>query len=131
MSVSKSVVMRHDPFTLNFKHPKFRFALATPNFIVWFGDCKFRVLYLSSCHFIQKWSIFRWFKFTLKPPNSMAHGNFFSAIWDTSHWNFLSNLDSRQLMTSPRTLFGQFLATQGCLSNLPKKDAFRKSNFSR
>ena len=28
--------------------------------------------------------IFRWFKFTLKPPNSMAHENFFSAIWDTS-----------------------------------------------
>ena len=20
-------------------------------------------------------------------------GNFFSTIWDTSHWNFLSNLD--------------------------------------
>ena len=32
--------------------------------------------------------LFRWFKFTLKPPNSMARGNFFSAIWDTSHWNF-------------------------------------------
>ena len=32
--------------------------------------------------------IFRWFKFTLKPPNSMAIGNFFSAIWDTSHWKF-------------------------------------------
>ena len=32
--------------------------------------------------------VFRWFKFTLKPPNSRVHGNFFSAIWDTSHWNF-------------------------------------------
>ena len=32
--------------------------------------------------------IFRWFKFTLKPPNSMVHGNFFSAIWETSHRNF-------------------------------------------
>ena len=32
--------------------------------------------------------IFRWFKFTLKPPNSMARGNFFLEIWDTSHWNF-------------------------------------------
>ena len=30
---------------------------------------------------------FRWFKFTLKPPNSMGHGNLLSAIWDTSHWN--------------------------------------------
>ena len=33
-------------------------------------------------------SLFRWFKFTLKPPNSITDGNFFSAIWDTSHWNF-------------------------------------------
>ena len=52
--------------------------------------------------------IIRWFKFTLQPPNSITHGNFFSAIWDTSHWNFLSNLDSRHLMTSPRILLGQF-----------------------
>ena len=34
-------------------------------------------------------SVFRWFKFTLKPPYRIAIGNFFSAIWDTSHWNFL------------------------------------------
>ena len=33
--------------------------------------------------------IIRWFKFTLKPPYRIAIGNFFSAIWDTSHWNFL------------------------------------------
>ena len=32
--------------------------------------------------------LFRWFKFTLKPPNSITHGNLLSAIWDTSHWNF-------------------------------------------
>ena len=32
--------------------------------------------------------VFRWFKFTLKPPNSITHGNLLSAIWDTSHWNF-------------------------------------------
>ena len=30
--------------------------------------------------------VFRWFKFTLKPPYTVAHGNFSSAIWDTSHW---------------------------------------------
>ena len=29
---------------------------------------------------------FRWFKFTLKPPYTVAHGNLSSAIWDTSHW---------------------------------------------
>ena len=33
-------------------------------------------------------SVFRWFKFTLKPPNSIMRGNLLSAIWDTSHWNF-------------------------------------------
>ena len=52
--------------------------------------------------------VFRWFNFTLKPPYTLAIRNFFLAIWDTSHWIFLSNLDSRQLMTSPRTLLGQF-----------------------
>ena len=30
--------------------------------------------------------IFRWFKFTLKPPYTITHGNLLSAIWDTSHW---------------------------------------------
>ena len=32
--------------------------------------------------------ICRWFKFMLKPPYSIMHENFLSAIWDTSHWNF-------------------------------------------
>ena len=36
--------------------------------------------------------VFRWFKFTLKPPYIVAHENIL-AIWDISHWNFLSNLD--------------------------------------
>ena len=30
--------------------------------------------------------IFRWFKFTFKPPYTIAHCNLLSAIWDTSHW---------------------------------------------
>ena len=30
--------------------------------------------------------VFRWFKFTLKPPYTVAHGNLLSAIWATSHW---------------------------------------------
>ena len=34
------------------------------------------------------YSVFRWFKFTLKPPNSITTGNLLSAIWDTSYWNF-------------------------------------------
>ena len=33
-------------------------------------------------------AIFRWFKFTLKPPYSGAHERSLLATWDTSHWNF-------------------------------------------
>ena len=32
--------------------------------------------------------LFRWFKFTLKPPYSIAHDKLRSAIWDTSFWTF-------------------------------------------
>ena len=35
------------------------------------------------------WSpIFRWFKFTLKPPYSITCGELWLAIWDTSFWTF-------------------------------------------
>ena len=34
-------------------------------------------------------SVFRWFKFTLKPPYSIAHDKLRLAIWDTSFWTFL------------------------------------------
>ena len=34
----------------------------------------------------NKLSIIRWFKFTLKPPYTVASGNLLLAIWDTSHW---------------------------------------------
>ena len=37
--------------------------------------------------------LFRWFKFTLKPPYSITHGKLRLAIWDTSFWTFCSNLD--------------------------------------
>ena len=33
-------------------------------------------------------NVFRWFKFTLKPPYSGASERSLSAIRDTSHWNF-------------------------------------------
>ena len=32
--------------------------------------------------------IIRWFKFTLKPPYSIAHDKLRLAIWDTSFWTF-------------------------------------------
>ena len=33
-------------------------------------------------------SLFRWFKFTLKPPYSIVCGKLRLAIWDTSFWTF-------------------------------------------
>ena len=33
-------------------------------------------------------SVFRWFKFTLKPPYSIAHDKLRLAIWDTSFLTF-------------------------------------------
>ena len=32
--------------------------------------------------------VIRWFKFTLKPPYSIAHDKLRLAIWDTSFWTF-------------------------------------------
>ena len=32
--------------------------------------------------------LFRWFKFTLKPPYSIVHDKLRLAIWDTSFWTF-------------------------------------------
>ena len=40
---------------------------------------------LVSTIWVNMYILFRWFKFTLKPPYTVAIGNFFSAIWDTSH----------------------------------------------
>ena len=51
--------------------------------------------------------VFRWFKFTLKPPYSIAIGKLRLAIWDTSFWTW-SNLDTRDLETYPRTYSGHF-----------------------
>ena len=36
----------------------------------------------------SKHGVFRWFKFTLKPPYSIAHDKLRLAIWDTSFWTF-------------------------------------------
>ena len=52
--------------------------------------------------------VVRWFKFTLKPPYSIACGKLRLAIWDTSFYTFCSNLDTRDLDTYPRTYSGHF-----------------------
>ena len=69
---------------------------------------------------------FRWFKFTLKPPNSVMHGNLLWAIWDTSHWNFLVKFGlktawhiSCDILWSLLT-YVNFWWLQGCLSTFAK-----------
>ena len=79
--------------------------------------------------------LFRWFKFTLKPPYTVAHGNLSSAIWDTSHWTSFVKFglktawDISYYILWPILKYVNFWRLQGCSSNLSKKDAFRKSIF--
>ena len=53
----------------------------------------YRVLFGIYCD-LKSWSwkcdctFIRWFKFTLKPPYSIAHDKLRLAIWDTSFWTF-------------------------------------------
>ena len=81
--------------------------------------------------------IFRWFKFTLKPPYTIASGNLLSAIWDTSHWTSFVKFglktawDISYDILWPILKYVNFWRLQGHSSNLSKKDAFRKSIFSR
>ena len=81
--------------------------------------------------------LFRWFKFTLKPPYTIASGNLLSAIWDTSHWTSFVKFGLKTAwdifydILWPILKYVNFWRLQGRSSNLPKKDAFRKSLFSR
>ena len=52
--------------------------------------------------------LFRWFKFTLKPPYSITHDNLRLAIWDYPFRLFGTNLDTRDLETYLRTYSGHF-----------------------
>ena len=95
-------------------------------------DISYDILWL-----ILKYVIFRWFKFTLKPPYTIAHGNLSSAIWDTSHWTSFVKFglktawDISYDILWPILKYVIFWQLQGRSSNLSKKDAFRKSIFSR
>ena len=43
---------------------------------------------MVSCLEIKIQGVFRWFKFTLKPPNRITRDKLRLAIWDTSAWTF-------------------------------------------
>ena len=93
----------------------------------------------SMCNSYTPWIFlfFRWFKFTLKPPYTVASGNLLSAIWDTSHWTSFvkfglkTTWDISYDILWPILKYVNFWRLQGHSSNLSKKDAFRKSIFSR
>ena len=76
--------------------------------------------------------VFRWFKFTLKPPYRIAIGNFFSAIWDTSHWNFLVKFGLKTAWDMSYDIllsllkFVNFWQLQGHLSILAKIGCLQK-----
>ena len=52
--------------------------------------------------------IFRWFKFTLKPPYSITHDKLGLLFGTLPFGLFWSNLDTRDLETYPRTYSGHF-----------------------
>ena len=59
---------------------------------------------------VQEFSalLFRWFKFTLKPPNRITGDKLRLAILTLPFGLFGSNLDTRDLETYPRTYSGHF-----------------------
>ena len=81
--------------------------------------------------------LFRWFKFTLKPPNRITHDKLRLAIWDTSFWTFWLKFGHNGPWDISQDLFWSFLKYvnfwrfQGRLSTFQKMGGLRKSKFSR
>ena len=76
--------------------------------------------------------VFRWFKFTLKPPYSTASECSLLAIWDTSHWNFFVKFGLRTAWDISYDIllsllkFVNFWRLQGRLSILAKIGCLQK-----
>ena len=96
---------------------------------------KMKWVELSIGDWALSYLIFRWFKFTLKSPYTVVHGNLSSAIWDTSHWTSFVKFglktawDISYDILWPILKYVNFWQLQGHSSNLSKKDAFRKLIF--
>ena len=77
-------------------------------------------------------AVFRWFKFTLKPPYSGAHERSLLAIWDTSHWNVFVKFGLRTAWDISYDIllsllkFVNFWRLQGHLSILAKIGCLQK-----
>ena len=89
-----------------------------------------RLMYRILC--VKRCIIFRWFKFTLKPPYSGASERSLSAIWDTSHWNFFVKFGLRTAWDISYDIllsllkFVNFWRLQGRLSILAKIGCLQK-----
>ena len=93
------------------------------------GRPDFRIL-LTPGH--QWRHVFRWFKFTLKPPYSGASERSLLAIWDTSHWKFFVKFGLRTAWDISYDIllslfkFVNFWRLQGRLSILAKIGCLQK-----
>ena len=87
---------------------------------------------VAECEGPLKDTLFRWFKFTLKPPYSGASEHSLSAIWDTSHWNFFVKFGLRTAWDISYDIllsllkFVNFWRLQGRLSILAKIGCLQK-----
>ena len=91
-----------------------------------------------ACLSMWGWSpVFRWFKFTLKPPYSIAHDKLWLAIWDTSFWTFRLKFGHkgtlRHMLGPILVIFEicQFLTIPGPFEYFPENGGLRKSKFSQ
>ena len=79
--------------------------------------------------------LFRWFRFTLKPPYTIAHGHLLSTIWDTSHWTFFVKFGLKTAWDISYDIswlilkYVNFWLLQGLLSILGKIGCLQKINF--
>ena len=77
----------------------------------------------------------RWFKFTLKPPYSVASENFLLAIWHISHWNSFVKFGLKTAWDIsydtlwPLLKYVNFWWLQGCLNIFPLSGVFRMWKF--
>ena len=81
--------------------------------------------------------VFRWFKFTLKLPNSITLSKLRLAIWDTSFWNFFGHIWTqwtlRHILGPTLVIFDiwHFLKISGPFEYFQKMGALRKSHFTQ
>ena len=104
-------------------------------------DCFLQCVWETNCVSVMcdMWNwflVFRWFKFTLKPPYTITSRHLLSAIWDTSHWiSFVkfgleTAWDISYDILWPILKYVNFWWLQGHSSTSGKNLGLQKINFS-